>query len=223
MKRNDTKYTANRFIYLFGSLILLIILMPTLQQSSLGKSILNTSFLVTSLLSITTMRHQHLKFSIAALLGAMAISINFLDLIFPNQTMDSIRVMITSLFFSCISISLFSSILREREVTNELIMAALCTYVFIGFSFAEVYQAIDMFSPHSFSGVTAMTNQFKIITLEYLYFSFTTLTTVGFGDIVPISLQAKAIVIIEEVTGLFYMAIFVSRLIAAERRAVAQR
>ena len=98
-------------------------------------------------------------------------------------------------------------ILRQRRVTYETILGALCTYVLLGLLFAFVYLAVSDLSGPFFAqpGPHAQS--------EYLYFSFVTLTTLGFGDLSPDVGLPQALTVLEALSGQIFLVTMVARLV----------
>jgi hypothetical protein len=88
----------------------------------------------------------------------------------------------------------------------------------LAFLWAFLYTLLEDIFPHSFgigNGDTGKGNLFYVL----LYFSFTTITSVGFGDITPITHQARSLVIIEQLIGVFFVAVLIARLLGCTHRA----
>lgn len=105
---------------------------------------------------------------------------------------------------------LFQYIITKDEITDDLVYASLFGYFLLAIGFAHAYNVLDdlgymQFSP---SNVLGEHNDWN-----YMYYSFTTLTTLGYGDIVPVSTLAKRLSGIEAATGVLYVAVFIGRLI----------
>ena len=98
-------------------------------------------------------------------------------------------------------------ILRQRRVTYETILGALCTYVLLGLLFAFVYLAVNDLSGPFFSQEGPHTQS------EYLYFSFVTLTTLGFGDLSPHVGLPQGLTVLEALTGQIFLVTMVARLV----------
>ncbi|MCZ8166452.1 potassium channel family protein [Silanimonas sp.] len=109
-------------------------------------------------------------------------------------------------------------VLRDDVMTLDELWALASLYVLLAFVFAYVYAVIEHLAPGAFfinptnnpDGVTGW--------WELLYFSFTCLTSVGFGEITPVHDVARSVVMIQQVTGVLYLAIVISRLIGMQRR-----
>lgn len=103
-------------------------------------------------------------------------------------------------------------ILHHQTVTLQTIAGAVCVYVLIGLVFAFLYLAIGAFQPKAFTAQGSPDGPRG--GADYLYFSFITLTTVGFGDIVPAGRVARALVVLEALLGQIFLVTTVARLVA---------
>ena len=99
-----------------------------------------------------------------------------------------------------------------KKISLESVFGSILTYFLIAFCFADFFFIINRVSPGAFAGVgdTDVVASFR----NMLYFSFTTLTTLGYGDIVPRSELAKRLVCIEVLIGVLFVAVFIGRIIA---------
>jgi hypothetical protein len=117
------------------------------------------------------------------------------------------------LFFVYVTWSQLRSLLRQREVTGETISMSISIYLLLGLSWGVLYFVIFTHQPDAFrfgtSPSVSSQNMFPIL----IYFSLTTLSTIGFGDITPVSLPARYAAIAEGITGQFYLAILVASLV----------
>lgn len=103
-------------------------------------------------------------------------------------------------------------VLRHQTVTLETIAGAVCVYVLLGLVFAFFYLAIGSFKPDAFTDQASATGPSG--SADYLYFSFISLTTVGFGDIVPVGKVSRALVVLEALMGQIFLVTTVARLVA---------
>jgi hypothetical protein len=97
----------------------------------------------------------------------------------------------------------------HRVVTTETLLGALCVYLLLGFSFAFVYSAIG-----SLGSAPFFTGQSHATPNDYLFFSYTTLTTVGYGNLVPAGTTGQTFAMLEALTGQIYLIIVVARLVS---------
>ncbi|MCR9089685.1 MAG: ion channel [Rhodobacteraceae bacterium] len=99
--------------------------------------------------------------------------------------------------------------LAARNVFTEVILAATTLYLIIGSGFAAVFALIEWLVPGSFVGAAGPVSNWQ----ELLYFSYVTLTSLGFGDILPVSYYAQAFTAFEAIAGVLYTVILLSRLV----------
>ena len=103
-------------------------------------------------------------------------------------------------------------ILRSPRVNSEVLCAAVATYLLLGLLWASAYTLVARLVPGSFAGVAA--GGPPLHGFDASYFSLITLTTVGYGDIAPVSGPARMLAMMEAVTGTMYMAVLVARLVS---------
>lgn len=121
------------------------------------------------------------------------------------------------LFLGFVTWSLLQHLLRHKEVTGETISMSISIYLLMGTTWGMVYAVVLELQPEAFrfsDASLAITAEPQHVLPILIYFSLTTLTTVGFGDISPATLAARYLAIAEGITGQFYLAILVARLVA---------
>jgi hypothetical protein len=121
-------------------------------------------------------------------------------------------------FHGFVAASLLRYVLRDEVMTLDELWALASLYVLLAFVFAYVYAVIEQLAPGAF--FINPTNNPDGLTgwWELLYFSFTCLTSVGFGEITPVHDVARSVVMLQQVTGVLYLAIVISRLMGMQSR-----
>ena len=104
-------------------------------------------------------------------------------------------------------------IAMETDISPNRLVGAICVYLLLGVIWAVAYTMLEMLSPGSFGGFTPL--QGRGWDSEWLYFSFVTMTTLGYGDILPVSATARALAYMQAVFGQLYVAILVAGLVSA--------
>ena len=137
-----------------------------------------------------------------------------------NRTFNLAGSICWLLFIVFVTVSELRSVLKQREVTGETICMAVSVYLLMGFSWAFLYAVMYQRHPESFGGIAAL-QPGQLIEVQHIfpvlgYFSLTTLSTIGFGDITPLTLQARYAAVAEGITGQFYLAILVARLVGIQ-------
>jgi voltage-gated potassium channel Kch len=112
--------------------------------------------------------------------------------------------LINTVFMTLSIYFIIREIFSRATITTDAIKGGIVAYFLVGILWFEIYRIINCFDSTSFS-----TNQ----DFEFLYFSFTTLATVGYGDIVPLSKLAKILANLEGIVGVLYPTIFIARLV----------
>jgi voltage-gated potassium channel len=159
---------------------------------------------------------------------ALAAITERMSLIFVRNRMVSLIGSISwLLFFSFVTVSELRGVLRHREVTTETISMSISVYLLLGATWAFLYVVIFQLQPGAFSSLT-LPNSSRMADLQpvfpiFGYFSLGTLSTIGGGDISPISLQARYASVAEAITGQFYLAILVARLVGMHMSQFASR
>jgi len=112
--------------------------------------------------------------------------------------------------------SVISFLSRAESISDNEILGLVNCYIIIGFIWAFVYCLVEVFFPGSFS----FTQPRELLVDVFIYYSFSTITTVGYGDIIPASDFAQRISIVEAIVGQFYFALVVAYLLSkyASRR-----
>lgn len=123
-------------------------------------------------------------------------------------------------YFTILSVVVLVRVIAQPRVTSHSVIGAVCGYLLIGYVFSFGYLVIVFFDPAAITlggqplGVERVTNVGEHIA-ELFYFSFVSLTTVGYGDVVPVCPAARSLAVIEILTGQLYLAAFVARLVGA--------
>jgi voltage-gated potassium channel len=201
------------FPILFASLIALLLLPPYLEAAGVQgiTRILLSSVLLSSLYLVATSQRQLI---IGALLAIPTLGLNWTRelLWLPDQLY--ILNLLHLVFFAYVSIVMLRYIFSTQRVTIDMIFAALCTYLIIGLAWIFIYSCIELRLPGSFSSITA--NDYQAQMHDFLYYSFVTLSTLGYGDVTPLNNFAKPWAIIESIIGQFYLAVILARLVGLQ-------
>ena len=151
--------------------------------------------------------------AILAIAGRLALSVT------PTRQFSEADLIFTLLFLSFVIWDQLRSVLKQKEVTGETICMSVSVYLLIAFTSGILYCVIFLLQPSAFSfGSAPAPNPAQPADLQHVlpvlvYFSLTTLATVGYGDITPVSLPARYFAVSEAIVGQFYLAILVARLV----------
>jgi len=116
------------------------------------------------------------------------------------------------LFFMTVGLIIMSNImLHLRHVTDELIYGAINVYLLIGLSFAFIHSLVEIMQPGSIVGLDALSMSEASI-MPFVYYSFVTMTTLGYGDLSPVTGPAVTLAYVQAIFGQLYIAIMIARL-----------
>jgi hypothetical protein len=205
-----TQMRSHRCASLFYAQVALFVLLPFLQGSEGGRIGINLFNLVIMITAVTAMGRSRLAMATALLLALPAFALAAAGIV-----SGEILYLVVSWGFSAgvyvlALISLMQYIFSVEEMTTDKLYGAASAYLLLGVLWAYMYALLERVYPGSFAIAGAPAREANIGDL--IYFSFTTLTTTGFGDIVPVLRHAQMLTILEQVTGVLFVAILIARL-----------
>jgi hypothetical protein len=189
-----------------------VILFPFMEATPLGRAALSTIGLVILLLAVRAVRATPALGWVAAVLCVVLIGLTIWTVVVP----DSAPLVFTSsvlhaAFYFYTSVALVRYLFRDRFVTADELWATAATFTVVAWAFAYTFAAVQIVWPGSFTA--ALDPAAQRTWFELLFLSFTNLTSVGLSDIMPVLPNARAFVMIEQVAGLLYVALVVSRVV----------
>ena len=211
----------NNFIYLFISLIFLLFSMTLFEyiDNSWFGYIVEILFIVVFLVGVHSLKSER-SWTWAVYAMVVFILILFLSKkIFNNPIIIDILQLFILLFFFIGSLRLsIRQILTSKEITGNMIIGSIVLFILLGLIWSVFYLLLLMIFPDGFNGLSAIS--WKENFSQVSYFSFVTLTTLGYGDISPKNSITQFFVYGEAIVGVFYMAIIVSSLVSARLNSI---
>jgi hypothetical protein len=220
---------ARRHTALLLAIVSLFAVRPFLGDTGAGAIAFSIAMLVVLLVALRTIEVDEMVGDRAALLiqhrrrifvgwalAVPAVAERLWLFLAPNPRLILVGTCSWLVFFVYVTWSQLRSLLKQRTVTGETISMSMSIYLLLGLSWGLLYIAIFARHPEAFNfpaaeGVSE-TSRFPIL----LYFSLTTLSTIGYGDITPLTLPARFAAVAEGITGQFYLAILVARLVGMQ-------
>ena len=152
---------------------------------------------------------------VALVLGVPAIALRIVSIFAGDSMAISTAVLtITIMFLGFLIWNLLHDVSKGERSTSERIFGALCAYIFIGLLFAALYTHLEFRQPGTFSTSQALATEGGVPESElfplFTYFSFVTLTTLGYGDISPVAEHARTLAWLEALLGQLYLAVMVA-------------
>lgn len=203
------------FIGLWSALVLVMVLIPFIKGPAASPlfTVLFIALLGTAVMTIQGwkgMKIVALSLFIASAASRLAFSMT------EDGLLELLSFIFASATLAWVTMFLFLSLFKRKEVTTTTLWEAVTVYILIGMTWASVYTILEIIYPGSFVDSANPSESMNFHTS--MYYSFVTLATLGYGDIVPVTQEARGLVIVEVLTGVLYMAILISRLVGTWRR-----
>lgn len=193
------------------SIVLMMVARPFMISHGGDEVLTDILFLAIFLAGIYAVRKHQFNYRLSMLLATFALAGRLHARIDDSEMLPVLANATAMLFFMHILYNVGSFIWSERHrVSRDVIFAAVSAYLLIGLSWTYVYEFLEMSTPMSFRGPEPILHND-----DFQYYSFVTLATVGYGDIVPVTRPARALSVLEALTGQLYLAILISRLVGA--------
>ncbi len=201
-------------LFLLMALLAQVALYPLLQRQAHGKAALAAVDWVILILALRAARSSGNESRLGYVLLGPAIVLNALVAFWPNHLAILLSLLAQCAFHTFIIVCLLRYILSDDNMTLDELYAAASLYVLMAFAFSFLLAAIEQLAPGSFYINPANNPDGLVGWWDLVYFSFTCLTSVGFGEITPVSDYARSVVMIEQMSGVLFLAIVISRLIS---------
>jgi len=201
--------TQHKFLLLFISLLLFALLEPHIAGLGLigASTLLKIFFSAILFSSLYAVSERRGFFMLTAILAVPTFGLQWATHFLGHSTGLMVGYhSVAALFLILVAGIIISHALKGEAVTAEKINAAICAYLFIGLIWAYLYSVIHTLQPGSFQIENPDLSRF-------VYYSFITLSTLGYGDITPLTPQAQSLAYVEAITGQIYLTVLVARLV----------
>jgi hypothetical protein len=199
-----------RFLVLLILLLSMLVLAPFFDEFIQTRILMDVFLTTIFIFIIYTIRLKRFQAIIAFVLVLPLIIATWSTYFVEIKTVSLLTRIFGALFFAYAAINILRIIVKSEKVTRETIFAAIVAYLLIALMWAFLYMILELVSPGSFSFPD---EGFLGETMRYEYLSFVTITTLGYGDITPVTDKASALVIVEAVIGQIYLVVLVAWLV----------
>lgn len=220
---------ANRehpFVLLLSLLFLLLFTTPLLQLLDVNSYVIRTTLLVlfmflliSAVLTVCDTRQR--KYTALALAGP-AVLLHAVAFLVQVDAVVAIDQTLSAVFLGYVVALILKSIFDRDHVDINVISAALCVYLLLGTLWANLYSLVDIAEDGAFYYSLAEEGERRVMRFggEYsvtpLYYSFVTMTTLGYGDVIPNKPSAKMLAMLEALIGQLYLAVLLARLVGIQ-------
>ena len=203
-------------MYILLICLVLIVVLYSFSAKGLAEQLIFNLIVVALLISVVFILKQTKRsLAVSLILGVPWTVAVFVDLfVVQDRTLYLFTTAAGIPFLLFVTAIVFQHVLRSKRATADTIYGAICVYLLLGIVWAAGYRFLESLNPGSFSGPMGIDTETGIEIPSYLYYSFTTLTTLGYGDVTPVSASARSIAILEAVAGPLYITILISQLVS---------
>ena len=202
--------SKQRFFILLCLILALLVLVPILNRFVAARIFLDiflTAIVISMVYAIT---HKKSHFLAGGLLAIVMLASMWLQYAYPNKGILAIGMIAGVIFIAVVIANILRYMFKSEEINREIIYAAILLYLLAAVMWAFVYTFLELIDPASFN---IDLSQHQDYLLVFQYFSFVTITTLGYGDITPVTEVAKAITVLEAVAGQLYLVVAVAWLV----------
>lgn len=217
---NKRVLLKHRMLFFLICLIALLVCFPFIHQHYPDYlyliELLFTLLLIAGIFVTSNNKRLLTIMPLFALLSCIVIWFNF---ILKSQELLISGLVLEIIFFSLTTFIIIRHVLEYKHVSADKILGAVSAYLLLGVVWAMIYTVIEIAFPFSFYFSLGLQShdvnlsQHRFFFSEFLYFSYVTLSTLGYGDIIPISEPARAMATLEAVSGQLYVAVLIARLV----------
>lgn len=203
----------NNFVYLLVSLVVLLLAGALVDQfpSGLGQQIIQAVTVITLASSIVGFRSSRLRIRTGIGFTLSVLLIVIFGILLNVAGLSYLHLLVLFLFYSWATWLAAKQVLFTGPIDGNKIVGAICIYLLLGLIWSLLYLFLAQTIPNAFNGLEQVVWYQNFADLAY--YSFVTLTTLGYGDISPINPLARFLAYMEAIVGVFYLAILVASLV----------
>jgi hypothetical protein len=206
-----------RALLLLVSLVFYFLISAFVTKSQFGGFILTLAMYATVIAAaVDPSVQKNLRWPVL-FLACCSMLVLLVRVFYPARVIQGLSWALLALFFGILSVGIFSRLGRSGPVTSGRLYASVSLYFVLATFYSALFSLLEVLHPGSFAegGLPLSTETHRH---GLLYFSMATLTTLGYGDVVPVYPPARMIAVLEAATGVLYIAITVARLVSAYGR-----
>ncbi len=205
----------NNFSYLLVALLIFIIGVPIAHDLDLISLEMLRVVGACSVLAVGvwSLRGAGRLYTAGMSVAIIAIILNIWSIARQDDTLRIIALLALFIFLLLVAFNTLRQVGFSDNISLNRIVGAICIYLLLGVIWSIAYTVLEFLQPGSFKGMTEMVSPLR--NPDWIYFSFVTITTLGYGDITPVTQTAKTLSFAEAIVGQFFIAVLVAGLVSA--------
>lgn len=197
---------------LLGAQLFAVLAYPFFDDTAWGRSVIGVFQLTVVIAALAAVRRTPALTWVAVLLGGPAMVLTVVEAVQPDVGgVVLASAMFHAPFYFYISFAMLRYLFHDDRVTRDELFATGAAFTVVAWGFAYLFAAAQVVWPGSFIGADGVGDR---TWFELLFLSFTTLTSVGLSDVLPVQAHARSLAMVEMVAGVFYVALVVARLVS---------
>jgi hypothetical protein len=210
-RQGRSRFSVARFLI---ALIVMFVTRPLFEDSPAGDLIEVIVGTLVLLAAVMAVGGKHTTLVAGACLVVPAILGAWIDHLRPGAFSGYLRALTALVFVAFVWWQLFRFVMKSPTVTTEVLCAGVANFLLLALFWSTIDTIVEQALPGSFQFTMAVDKQRSLTGFVALYFALGTMTTVSFGDIMPVSNLARMLTMLQCLSGMFYMAIMIARLVA---------
>jgi voltage-gated potassium channel len=213
------QYRPWRFLVLLVTLVLALVIQPMVQGFSVRGPVFDVLYSLVLVAAVLSLCERRWPMTAALILGIPALLGKWLAFLLASTGDDVLTLsdhFVEVLFLGFVALMILRVILTQGSISLDSIFGAICAYMLLGMACGTFYSTIEVLRPNSFLASGELAEALKLPETRepvLIYYSFVTLTTVGYGDVTPVSPPARTLSWLEAMMGQFYIAVLVAFLV----------
>ena len=209
-------HVRGNFAYLLVSLLGFLLVIAILAQYPLIGGDQVVMFLIegTLIFGIWSIAPQRIWFRVGFILISVGAINILLHTIFAHEWALYVNLVVALLFYLFTTMLAFEALFTGEQIDLNMIMGSICVYILVGICWSIFYFFESVIHPGAFNGIDVEIGKSRFTDL--LYYSYVTLSTLGYGDITPVTPIARTLAFLEALFGQFYIAILVASFVGLQ-------
>ena len=211
---HPARWGEGRLVWLLAALVGLMIAYPFFVHRPVVISVFNLFQTAVLFLVVFAVCRKKSEFIPLTAVFSLFAGLSWLDILYlKDPTLNVIIIPGWAIFYAFAVVAVLSRVARYRRITVDEITGAVSAYILIGLFFTMLFLWLELLQPGSFD-IRNQVNPNKLVDYsDYVLFSFATLTTLGYGDITPLTHLAQVLAVLESMIGVLYVAVLVGGLV----------
>ncbi len=206
-----TTPSKGQLYYLLIGLLVFLLIAPVINEIT-GSSLVNElAFFAMIVISVWSLGEHRRGFIIGVGLAVFSLAITGINIVIDLAMIHILNIIVV-LLFCLLSISIVANkVLLDKNIDVNTLIGSACIYLLIGIIWGLLYSIVEYITPGAFHGINTLHINDQL--WEFIYYSFVTITTLGYGDMYPLSSFARSLAYLEAICGQLYIALLVATLV----------